>query len=298
MHGAERAIAGVGAIDHNADAVDVHDLAEHGALAAHLAVDAVQVLRARHHVRLDAALQERGIQLLLDLLEEFLLVAARAAQRVLEHLVTARIQRLEPQVLELELDVVEPEPLGDRRVDLERLAGDRPAPRRRHGRDGAHVVHAVGELHQDDAQVAHHRQQHLAERLRLRLLAALELDLVELGDSVDQLGHVRAEARGQLILGRRGVFDDVVQDRRHDGVGVQAQIGEDGRGGHRMRNERLAREAFLPTVRRGAELGRLADARHLLGRQVGADRGEQLLQSRSASSAGQQSQERRRIVHG
>ncbi len=298
MHGAERAVAGVGGVDHDADAVDVHDVVEHGALAAHLAVDAVQVLLARHHVRLNVALQEPDVQLLLDLLEKFLLVAARAAQRVLQHLVTARIQRLEPQVLELELDVVEPESFGDRRVDLESLAGDRPAPRRRHGPDGAHVVHAVGELHQDDAQVAHHRQQHLAERLRLRLLAALELDPVELGDAVDQLGHVRAEPRRQLILGRRGVFDDVVQDRRHDGVGVQAQIREDGRGRHRVRDERFAREAFLPAVRRGAELGCLADARDLLGRQVSADRRQQFLQSRSASSAGQQSQERRRIVHG
>ncbi len=49
---------------------------------------------------------------------------------------------------------------------------------------------------------------------------------------------------------------------------------------------------------RGAELGRFADAPDLLGRQVAADRPQQLLQSRSASSAGQQSQERRRVIHG
>src|SRR5262249_48669873 len=60
----------------------------------------------------------------------------------------------------------------------------------------------------------------------------------------------------------------------------------------------LAGQSLLAVVRGGAELGGLADARYLLGRQVGADRGQKLFKSRSASSAaGQQSQERRRVVH-
>jgi hypothetical protein len=197
----------------------------------------------------------------------------------------------------LPLDVVEPETLGDRRVDLERLAGDRPPARRRHRLDGAHVVGAIGQLDEDHPQVAHHRQQHLAEGLGLRLLAALELDLVELGHPIDQLGDIGAEARRQLVLRRRGVLDDIVQDRRDDGVGVEVQVGEDGSRRHRVSDEGLAGEAFLSLVNRGAELGGLADASDLLGRQIAAGGRQQLLQPRGASSAGQQSQERRRIVH-
>ena len=145
--------------------------------------------------RRDLVLEQRRGQLLLDLLQEFLLVAARALQRALEHAIALRIERAEAEVFELELDVVEAEALGDRRVDVERLARDGAPARRRHRIDGAHVVRAVGELDQDDAQVAHHREQHLAEALGLRLLAALELDLVELGDGVDELGDVGAEAQ-------------------------------------------------------------------------------------------------------
>ena len=63
------------------------------------------------------------------------------------------------------------------------------------------VVHAVGELDQHDAQVARHRHQHLAEVFGLRFLVRLELDLVELGEAIDQLGHMFAETLGNLGLG-------------------------------------------------------------------------------------------------
>jgi hypothetical protein len=114
-------------------------------------------------------------------------------------------------------------------------------------------VRAVGELHEDHAQIAHHRQHHLAERLRLRLGARLELDLVELGDAVDDLGDRCAELLRELFLGDRRVFDDVVQDRRDDRVGIEMQVREDLRGRERMRDVRLAGEALLAFVRLGAE---------------------------------------------
>ena len=147
----------------------------------------------------------------------------------------------------------------------------RAALGRRQRLDGAQVVHAVGELDQDHAQVAHHRQQHLAEVLRLRFLATLEADLVELGDAVDDLGDIGAEARARCrSFGDRRVLDDVVQDRRDDRVGIQMQVREDFGGGDRMGDVGLAGDALLALVRGGAELGRLADALHLFGRQVGS----------------------------
>jgi hypothetical protein len=41
-------------------------------------------------------------------------------------------------------------------------------------------VRAVGKLDHDHANVAHHRQQHLAETFRLRFGATAELDVIEL----------------------------------------------------------------------------------------------------------------------
>ena len=114
-----------------------------------------------------------------------------------EHPVAHRVEVLEREVLQLEVERVEAEAVGDRRVDVERLARDALALRRRHRVERAHVVQAVGELDQDDAHVARHREQHLAEVLRLRVLARRELDLVELGHAVDQLGHRLAERRSR-----------------------------------------------------------------------------------------------------
>ena len=68
----------------------------------------------------------------------------------------------------------------------------------------------------------------------LRFLAALELDLVELGDAVDDLGDVLAELLRDLLLGDRRVLDDVVQDRPDDRVRIEVQLGEDLGRGDRM----------------------------------------------------------------
>ena len=218
-------------------------------------------------------------------------------QRLLDDAVAARVQRLEAQLLELGLDRVDAEAIGDRRVDLQRLARDGAALGRRHGAERAHVVRAVGELDHDDADVAHHRQQHLAEALGLRLGAAAELDLVELGDAVDQLGDVGAEALGDLVLRGRRVLDDVVQDRRDDRRRIQVQVGEDVGDRDRMGDVRLAAQALLAFVGLGAELVGVADAIDLRRRQVGLELVEQLRDADRASSGRQQTQDGRRVVH-
>jgi hypothetical protein len=123
------------------------------------------------------------------------------------------MQRAEAEVLQLGLDQVHAQPLGDGRVDLQRFHRDAPARFRGLRAQRAHVVQAVGQLDQDDAQVARHRQQHLAETLRGGFLAIGEAQLVQLGDAIDQFGHGLAELRGQVLARERRVLDGVVQDR-------------------------------------------------------------------------------------
>ena len=127
-------------------------------------------------------------------------------------------------------------------------------------------MHAIGELDHDDADVAHHRKQHFAEALGLRFLAVLELDLVELADAVDQFGDDLAEYRRYLGLCRRRVFDDIVQDRRHQGVGVQTQVGENVGDRDRVRDVRFARYALLSLMFFRAEVVGFAHPLHLGGR--------------------------------
>jgi hypothetical protein len=97
---------------------------------------------------------------------------------------------------------------------LERLAGllllrllvERP--------EGAHVVETVGQLDQDHPDVGGHRHHHLAVVLGLALVAALERDLGQLGDAVDELGDLVAEPLPDLVEAGAGVLDRVVQQGR------------------------------------------------------------------------------------
>jgi len=114
----------------------------------------------------------------------------------------------------------------------------------------------------------------LRETLGLRLLAVLELDLVELGDPVDDFRDVLAEALGDLLLRGRRVLDDIVEDRRDQRVGVQVQLGENQRGGDRVCDVRLAAQAFLPQVGRSAEFSGGTHPFHLLGGQVAGNLGQ------------------------
>jgi hypothetical protein len=161
---------------------------------------------------------------------------------------------LERELLQLAVGLVEAEPVGDRRVDVERLGGDAHpllAVDRVHG---AHVVQPVGELDQDHAHVARHRQQHLAERLGLRLLAGREAQLVELGEAVDEVGGRRAEALDQLGLGDAAILHRVVHQRRHDRLGVELPLGAQARDRDRMGDVGLAAGAEL------AEMGLVGEA--------------------------------------
>jgi len=146
--------------------------------------------------------------------------------------------------------LVESQSIGDGRVDFHGLARHAAALGRRDRLQRAHVVQTVGELDQDDAHVARHREQHLAEVLRLRVLGRLEFDLVELGDAVHQVGDRLAEGVRDLGLGDRGVLHHVVQQRRHQCLPVQAPAREDLGHGERMRHIGFAGLARLAGMRR------------------------------------------------
>ena len=92
--------------------------------------------------------------------------------------------------------------------------------------DGAHVVEAIGELDEHDAHVLGHGDEHLADVFGLVLLGAAHVDLAELGDAVDELGDVVAEA-ALLVAGDLGVLDGVVEQRGRERFRVEPEIRED-----------------------------------------------------------------------
>ena len=137
--------------------------------------------------------------------------------------VAAGMQGGEGQVLELPLDVLDAEAVGQRGVDVEGLLGAALLLPLGHGRDGLHVVEPVGQLDQQDPGVLGHGDQHLAHGGGLLGLAGVEADPVQLGDPVDDGGHVGAELGLDLGQPEAGVLDRVVEQGGRDGDVVEAQ---------------------------------------------------------------------------
>ena len=151
-----------------------------------------------------------------------------------------------------------PEPVRERRVDLERLLRLAHLGLLALVLDRAHVVEPVGELDQDDADVLRHRDDHLAVVLGVGLLAGLEARPGQLGDALDELRDLVAELGADVVgLGLR-VLDDVVEERGGERLLVEMELGADLRDRPRMVDERLAGAARLALVRgrREAECAR------------------------------------------
>ena len=164
-----------------------------------------------------------------------------------------RLEIAERQLLELVLDLAHPQPVGDGRVDVARLLRDLDAALLRQVVQRPHVVEPVGELHQDDPDVVHHGEQHLAEVLGLPLLARRERDRPQLGHPLDDVGDVGAEQLLDPLDRRLRVLDDVVEQaggNRHD---VELHVGEQVRDLERVHEVGLAGMAHLSLVLEGGE---------------------------------------------
>ena len=129
----------------------------------------------------------------------------------------------------------------------------------------------VGELDEDDPDVLGHGQEHLADVLGLLLLVAVGAEARQLGDAVDELGDLAAEALldvGQAVL---GVLGDVVEERGLDRDRVDAELGQDLGRGDRVRDVRLAGRPALAGVRLDGQVEGRVD-RGEVGRSGGARR--------------------------
>ena len=172
MNDAERTVAVLDRLGHDAQRDQIVDLIQLDLLPLQFLVNAEEPLDAT------VDLDDRNLRLgelrgngVLQILDHPLGRAPPPLDLQPERFVGGRLEVLERQLFELVLDLAHPQPVGDRRVDVARLLRDLDAALLRQVVQRPHVVEPVGELHQDHADVVHHREQHLAEILRLTLLA-------------------------------------------------------------------------------------------------------------------------------
>jgi hypothetical protein len=175
------------------------------------------------------------------------------------------------QVLELAAHFVHAEAMGDRRVNVQRFARNFVLPLRREKLQRAHIVQAVGQLDEDDTNVIHHGQHHLAHVLGLRVFRRGKLNLADLGDAFDDVSDLLAELGFDLVDGHRGVFHHVVQQPAGDRGRVELHLSQNGRHLQRVRQIRLARLARAAFVMFEGEVVGFFHQRQVVGGPIGAD---------------------------
>ena len=246
VHHAHRGVAVADVLHEHPHAHQVVDVVEVLTLDDHLLVDRVVVLRAAEHLGLDPGLGQLTGHLV-DHGAQVGVAAGRAVGDEADDLVVALgVQDREREVLELPLHRRHPEAVGQRREHLECLAGLLGLLLRLEEAHRAHVVQPVGQLDDQHARVARHRDDHLADRLGLGGRA--ELDLVELRDAVDEVRDLGPEVGRELVQRVGGVLDGVVQQRGDQRRRVHPQLAEDRRHGQRVGDVRVAALAHLPVV--------------------------------------------------
>ena len=88
-------------------------------------------------------------------------------------------------------------------------------------------MQTVGDLDQNDADVLAHGKEHLAQVLHLLVFLGGILDTSQLTDALHQIGDGRRKQLRHVLMGRLCVLDDVMQQRRDDGLGVQLLVRHD-----------------------------------------------------------------------
>ena len=276
---AERGVGVLHRIGDDADRDQVVDLLELDLLPFELEEDAVEALDAavdlaHRHLGLGQLLRDRPLQLLDHALGDAPLVLDLG----LERLVGDRLEGAERGLLELVLHLAHPQPVGDRGVDVERLLGDAPLALVRQVVDRPHVVLAIGELDEDDADVVHHRQQHLAEVLGLAGLARGERDGPDLGHPLDDVGDLGPEQLLDAADGGEGVLDDVVEQAGGNGDDVQPHVGQQTGHFQGVHQVGLAGVADLALVLEGREDVRPPQQLDVGVRGIGADLVDEILE--------------------
>ena len=238
-------------------------------------MDGVEPLDAPLHACVDIVLAQLLHQRVFHGAQKLLALHAPRLNLRRQLLVAHRVGIAEGQILKLAAHLAHAQPVRQRSVNLLRLAGNRLLAIGLQVLQGTHVVQPVGQFDQHHAHVGHHGQQHLAHVLCLAVFAVGKLDLVDLGDALDDVGHLGAKLGFNLLVGGRRVFHGVMQQAGGNGRRVHLHLRQHLGHFKRVNDVRLAGGAHLPLVVLDAEIPRLANQGNIFAGPVGLHLAEQ-----------------------
>ncbi len=278
MQRAQRRVAVTDGVDQYPNSDQVMDVVERPASHHHFLVDRIIVLGTAGDDRLDLGFVQVG-QYRGHHTGDVRIPARRALGHQTDDLVvTLRVEGRESEILQLPLERVHPQPVGQRSVDLQRLPGFALLFVFRQEPQGPHVVQPGGKFDHQCPRVAGHRDHHATDRLGLGPLT--DLHPVELHHRVENIRDVVTELVTDAVEGHVGLAHGAVQERGAQRRCVHAEISEDAGDSYGMRHIGVPGQAHLTGMHPGRGLERPLNRTDIRPGMVGKQTSQHRIQQR------------------
>ena len=256
MHDAERAIAIRRRLGNDTEAENIGELLEGERLRLHLPEDRIRLLAPSAHLGLHPLGLEERLEIRFDGADQAFLGARNMVELLDDRLIGLRIEVHEGELLQFLSHVMHAHASGERRIDVHRLLGNAGALGLGHVLERPHVVKTVGELDEQHPHIVGDRKQELAKVLRLFGALGDQIELLDLGETLDKASDILAEQLVDFLSGRGRILDRVMKESHRDGGLIHLHLGEDRGHFERMRDVGIAAGArLLAMLLHGIDIG-------------------------------------------
>ena len=185
MNDAQNGIAVTHRTDYHAQCNEVIDLVDAAFFVVQLAVDAVNMLAPSADLAVDAVRLQLGFYLLLRIIKQKKPLLLLGSDERLKPFEFIGHEIAEGGILKLAFDCAHTESIRKRSVDLKRFLGLPDALFPVAVFEGTHIVKPVGELDDNDSDIARDGKEHPAKVLRLTVLLVYHVGKIGFGELCD-----------------------------------------------------------------------------------------------------------------
>ena len=214
----------IGRVEDDADCQDVVDFLKRHMLVLHLHPDGVRSLDALF----DFVLDVHGIQTSSDRCCESIKYGLTCGfcicQFEYDILIFCWVLKTETEVFELRLNLVEPQTMCQRSIDVKRLACNLILLVLALRTQGTHIVQAVGYLDENHTNILTHREQELLEILSLGRCVIAKDTSRNLGQSINNLRYLWTKNIGNVLHRVVSILNHIMKQCRADGCTTQTYI--------------------------------------------------------------------------
>ena len=273
MDDAQDPVAVLHRIHQHPDGQEIVDFVDGLMVPLHLLVDAVEALGTALDLAVDAGFLTQLPEFVHGFLDHGFPFVPLDLDLFHQFIVMLGFHVPESQIFQFPFDGVDPQPVGQGRVDFQGFRRDPFLLVHRHVFHGPHVVQPVRQFDQDHPDVLGHGQEHFPVVLHLLFFPGDVFDLSQFGDPVHQHGHFPAEDVLQLVQGHIRIFHHIMQEGSGQRHIVHLELSQDRSHSQRMDDIGFPGSAFLLGMGFRREVVGFPDEFHLPRGQIFADAG-------------------------